>query len=232
MHFAGVLPEDAPDPRRGQAEKLKLMPVPLMGLVVQSSLEDVSMESVAYGQDATGYVEMAASISYTLWRNPDDRSDPINLAVLDEKTRRSLDEVPPWPRPVWLVEQVERMRYPLLWEAVRTTWHRDPSELSAPRRVLIDHANYVLMNRFREELGLGEISSDRFAARLTERAVNDRMSVRVDGVEKPAIEIDADPYVYAIGAEIGAGTVVTAVVPRDELDYVRIEFAQRSEPKR
>jgi hypothetical protein len=83
------------------------------------------------------------------------------------------------------------------------------------------------MNRFRVELRLGDISSDRFAARLTERVVNDRVSVRVDGVEKPAIEIDADPYVYAIGGEIGGGTVVTAVVPRDELDYVRLAFAHR-----
>ena len=25
-------------------------------------------------------------------------------------------EVPPWPRPPWLIEQAERMRYPRLWE--------------------------------------------------------------------------------------------------------------------
>jgi hypothetical protein len=87
MHFAGVLPEDAPDPRREQAEKLKLMPVPVIGLVAQSSLEDVNLESLAYSQDATGYTDVAASISYTLWRNPDDRSDPINLADLAENTR-------------------------------------------------------------------------------------------------------------------------------------------------
>lgn len=37
----GILPEDAPDPRIEQAEELKLMPVPVMGLVPQPSLEDL-----------------------------------------------------------------------------------------------------------------------------------------------------------------------------------------------
>lgn len=64
---------------------------------------------------------MTVSMSATLWRNPVNKSDPVNLADLDEATRRALDEVPPWPRPAWLVESVERMRYPMLWEAVQTT---------------------------------------------------------------------------------------------------------------
>jgi hypothetical protein len=45
MRFAGFVPEDAPDPRLAQAEKVKLMPVPVMGLVPQPSLDDVHIES-------------------------------------------------------------------------------------------------------------------------------------------------------------------------------------------
>ena len=232
MRFAGVLPEDAPDPRDRQREKLALLPVPVMGLVPQPSLEDVNLESIASGTNASGLTSMAVSISYTLWRNPDDRSDPVNLADLDDEMRRSLEVVPPWPRPAWLVEQVERMHYPLIWEAVRTSWARDPAERFAPARVLLDHVNHVLTNRFRAELGLGEVGADRFAPRLREQAVNPRAHLRADGVELPAVEIDTDPYVYAIGAQLPSGAVLTAVLPRDDLPHLRVEFAERLRPAR
>jgi hypothetical protein len=48
---AGILPEDAPDPRAEQAERLKLMPIPVMGLVSQPSLEDTDTVGLGYGQD-------------------------------------------------------------------------------------------------------------------------------------------------------------------------------------
>ncbi|MDO9441792.1 MAG: hypothetical protein Q7T73_12960 [Beijerinckiaceae bacterium] len=230
MRFAGFLPEDAPDPRLAQAEKVTLMPVPVMGFVPQPSLDDVHMESTMTSEGTDGMSQMAVSITYTLWRNPLDRSDPVNLAVLDESVRRALDEPAPHPRPAWLVRQVEWMRYPMLWEAVRTTWHRSQSDLSRPSRLLVEHANYVLMNRFREELGLGDFATDRFDARLTERAVDTRATVVVDGVSVRALEIDTDPFVYAIGSELAPGIVLTAVIPRDELHHVRIEFARRIAP--
>ncbi|WP_431277854.1 hypothetical protein [Leifsonia poae] len=227
MRFGGFIPEDAPDPRIAQAERLQLMPVPVMGFVAQPTLEDVHMESTM-SSGMTDLSEMTVGITYTLWRNPDDRSDPANLAVLDDAISRALDGPFPVPRPAWLIEQVERMRYPILWEAVRTTWHSDQSELSSGTRILVEHTNYILMNRFRKELGLGDIVADRFAARVTERAVNSLTTVTVDGIEIPAFEIDTDPFVYAIGAEINAGYVVTAVVPRADLEYVQIGFARRA----
>ena len=63
----------------------------------QPSLEDPDVVGIQYGQDSRGYNEMSASITYTLWRNPADRSDPMNLAELDEQTRRSIEDVPPLP---------------------------------------------------------------------------------------------------------------------------------------
>lgn len=86
------------------------------------------------------------------------------------------------------------------------------------------------MNRFRKELALGDPRIDRFEARLTERAVNSRATTTVDGIATPAFEIDTDPFVYAIGTELGAGAVLTAVVPRDDLPHVHVSFARRSTP--
>lgn len=221
-----MLPEDAPDPRIDQARRLELMPIPIMGLAPQPSLEDPDMVGIQYGQDSRGYSEMSASVTYTLWRNPADRSDPINLAELDEQTRRSIEDVPPWPRPAWLVEGVERMRYLQLWEAVRTTWHRDASERSSPARVLAEHMNHVLVNRYRREWP-GGIAWGRNAGDVRNRPANREVTAWVDGVEVQGVEIDTDPIAYGVGAYLGQGGVVTAVLPRDELDYIRIAFARR-----
>lgn len=227
MRFEGILPENAPDPRIEQARLLKLMPIPVMGLVPQASLEDMGDVGFQSGEDVHGYNEMTASLTYMLWRNPNDRSDPINLVDLDEQQQSAIEHVPPWPRPAWLVEQVGRMRYPQLWEAVRTTWHRDPSEDTSVGSLLVDHVNYILMNQFRQERGLSGNPWDKPAPDVTVRAVNRRVSVLVDGVEVPAAEIDTDPFVYGIGANLDGGGIVTAVIPRAELKRVQVQFATR-----
>lgn len=226
MEWLGTLPEDAPDPRLEWAEDLKRMPIPIMGLMPQPSLEDTDSVTLNSVLDDRGYSEMTASISYTLWRNPDDRSDPANLAELDDESRRAIDDVPPWPRPSWLIEQVERMRYPQLWEAVRTTWQRDPH--SSLQSLLADHVNHVLMNRFREGIRPGGAPWDQLTPALTARMVNGRARTVVNGVEVPGAEVDTDPYVYGIGARLESGGVVTAVLPRAELQRIQVRFTARS----
>lgn len=223
-----MLPEDAPDPGAEWVENLKLMPIPVVGLMPQPSLEDTDSVGLSYGQDDHGYSDMTASITYTLWRNPDDRTDPVNLADLDEDTRRSIEEVPPRPRPRWLIEQVERMRYPQLWEAVRTTWHREPSGDSSVQSLLADHVNHILMNQYRHKLWPGGNPWDQHAPVVTARMVNGRARTVVNGVEVPGAEVDTDPFVYGIGAELAGGGVVTAVVPRAELKHLQIRFLDRS----
>ena len=225
MEWVGILPEDAPDPRAEWAENLKLMPIPVLGLMSQPSLEDTDSVSLNYALDDHGYSEMTASITYTLWRNPDDRSDPVNLADLDEETLRGIDEVPPWPRPPWLIEQVERMRYPQLWEAVRTTWHREPH--SSLESLLADHVNHILMNQYRQHLWPGGKPWDQHAPVVTARKVNDQARTVVNGVEVPGAEVDTDPFVYGIGASLAGGGVVTAVLPRAELKWIQVRFATR-----
>jgi hypothetical protein len=228
LRSAGILPEDAPDPRAEWAEKLKLMPIPVMGLTPQPSLEDTDSVGLTYGLDDRGYSEMTASITYTLWRNPDDHTDPVNLADLDEKTRRSIEEVPPWPRPPWLIEYVERLRYPQLWEAVRTTWHRVPSERSSVQWLLVDHVNHILRNQYRQELWPGSNPWDQHPPPITGRMVNSLVGTVVDGISVPGAEVDTDPFVYGIGAHLTTGGVVTAVLPRAELKRVQVHFTTRA----
>ena len=58
-------------------------------------------------------------------------------------------------------------------------------------------------------------------------ADNDQVHVLVNEVETSAAEIDTDPYIYAIGTELADGGVVTAVLPRAELERITIAFMTR-----
>lgn len=201
------------------------MPIPVIRLVRQASVE-VTDISVMSGSDHLGYTELTASVNATLWRNPDDKSDPVNLADLDEPMRSAIDEVPPWPRPAWLIEQVERMRYPLLWEAVQTTWHREEAGYSALEECLANHVNYVLMNQFRAELGI-EIDDWDSPALTSASATRNGVALSIDGAEVMGAEIDTDPFVYAVGAKLPSGGTLTAVLPRDHLPYIDFRFSSR-----
>ncbi|KAA9107925.1 hypothetical protein [Microbacterium rhizomatis] len=227
MHIAGVLPPDAPDPRDAHRELLRVLAFPLMGLVPQPTIEDHDSFGFIEGKDAEGRWQMSVSITYTLWRNPADHEDPVNLAELDEQTRESLDVEPAWERPAWLIEGVQRLRYPMLWEAVRTSWHRDESEYTTLSRQLVDHANYVLMNQFREELGLPRGPHGDTAWQISQSAVNPAVTLEIDGVEVAASEIDTDPFVYAVGARLAPDVVTTVVIARDHLPYVRVALSLR-----
>lgn len=224
MRFSGVLPEDAPDPRIEQIFRLRDMPSPIVGLIVQPSLEGTNSIGISTGSDDAGYADFSVSITYTLWRNPADRSDPVNLAVLEEEKRAAIEMVTPWPRPAWLIEQVQRMRYPQLWEAVRTTWSRDLSADNTLAQRLVDHANEILNNQYPDQ----PIRPRPFPApRVTQNSVNSTVTVALDGVPTAAAEIDTDPFVYAIGAQTAPRTVVTAVLPRSELQHIQIAFGTR-----
>jgi hypothetical protein len=227
MEWMGILPEDAPDPRVEEAQSLTLMPIPVVGLASQPALEDTDSVSVNSILDETGYSELTASITYTLWRNPDDRSDPVNRADLDAETLQAIEEVPPWSRPAWLIQQVERMRYPQLWEAVRTTWQREPS--ASLQDLLADHVNHILSNQYREELWPGGEPWDQRAPVVTARMVNGQARTILDGADVPGAEVDTDPFVYGIGARLPGGGVVTAVLPRAELKWIQVRFETRSE---
>lgn len=229
MHFAGVLPEDAPDPRIEAEAKLATMPVPILTLVPQPHLEDTGAWGMTSSTSGTSVQMMSASIGYTLWRNPADRDDPVNLADLDDDMRRSLDDVPPWPRPAWLIAAVERMRYPLLSEAVRTTWHAEPGADAALAAVLVHHARHIVMNHFRRDAGI-ELHGWDSPALPRESGVRPGVRVRIDDTEVIGAELDTDPFVYAIGAELANGSLLSAVLPRDELSYVELAFTVRTPP--
>jgi len=202
-------------------------PVPLLTLVGQDTVEEASAGTES--QTSNGRVVMeAVTLSYTLWRNPEDHEDPTNLAELPEDIRASLDITPPWPLPPWIVQWRARMRYPLLWDAVRTTWVSEPSDRQTPAATLLQHANYILMNTFREERMRGGFPGE-LAAPLTEEHIEHGIPIMVDGVEVAGMRVDGDPHVFGVAADLG-GRILTAVFAREHLPFLTVAFKDREPP--
>ncbi|WJL96525.1 hypothetical protein QSU92_04910 [Microbacterium sp. ET2] len=220
MEFRGVVPMDAPDPSVASEERLRSIAFPVLQLVPQPTLARMPITGFAESTGTGGLAHQTVSFSYTLWRYPDDRSDPRNEVELDAATRRAIDEEPPWGRPAWLIEQAQLFRYPMVSEAVRTTWHADPSAPHASLETqLVHHMNHVLRNRFREELGLP-------AGPTRDRSWQVRPSgvvpgtVRVDGREVDGITVDTDPFVIGTGVRVDPQVVCTVVLAREDMSFI------------
>lgn len=222
MRAHGALPEDTPDPRQRILEQLRAMPVPIIGLVPQPHVEDWSSFGFESGSHDGALDQLTASITYTLWRNPDDRSDPANLAELDEETRRARDMQTPWPRPPWLLDLVTRARYPVLWEAVRTSWRADSAHRLTAAAELARHVGHILMNRH-----AASHPGTRPDSLIDERQIEHHVPVTVDGTVVDGVRINSDPLVFGIGADLGEQGIFTAVLDRDALPYLMVEFCTR-----
>ena len=203
------------------------MPVPIFGLVRQPHLEDWDAIGMGSGTRDGILDSCEASISYTLWRNPDEPDDPVNLTESDQRQRRALQAEPPWPRPPWLVEQVRRMQYPMLWECVRTHWSREPRAFDSAQVLLVAHVNDILVNRFEQTRVVGDDAPHHLANPVDQRCVEPDVPVRVDGMAREGFRIDTDPDVYGVGVHLDAHTVLTAAIPRDALTHVEVAFAVR-----
>jgi hypothetical protein len=227
MFIEGVVPEDAPDPRLRVVDQLRQMRVPILGLVPQRHVEDWGGFGVQSAHHDDVVDEMAATLSYTFWRNPDDRADPANLAELDERTREALDRQPAGPLPGWITDSIARMRYPMLWEAVRTTWLRDPSRRDV-RSALVEHVNYVLVNQFGASYPGDPHRRAGGHPLVDERSVESGFGIAVNGASVDGVRLDTDPHVFGVGADLGAGGILTAVIPRDALPVIRLAFSTRA----
>jgi hypothetical protein len=226
MHHAGVISEDSPDPMAEQWERIDEMPFRVFGLAPQSGLEEIGPSGFGSGYDADGTRDGHVGLTYAVFRNPAERSDPANLADVDDAAREALEQRPSWPLPAWYLRQLDLQRYPMLWEAIRTSWHRDAGEQSIDE-ALVDHTNYVLMNQFRVQRGLdGSFGSLPPAPDVTAASVQRGATLRVDGVDRPAVRIDTDPHVFAIGVPVD-DTLVTVVINRDELQHLALEVVTR-----
>jgi hypothetical protein len=218
-------PEDVPEPPSPDAVA-RAFPGAVLGLVEQGTVEELAAGTGS--QESNGSTIMQfVTLSYTLWRNPADRSDPVNLAELDHDLARQLDEQPPWPLPDWMWRVRESMRHPALWEAVRTTHIQDAgvAAVHTPERALVEHVNYILMNTFRAERVHGPFPGE-LLGRVTEQSVEHGIPVSVDGSDVSGVRVDTDAHVLGLAADLG-DRILTAVIAREHLEFVHLAFRTR-----
>jgi hypothetical protein len=223
MYFSDLDPDGFLPPPTVD-EVASLFAVPVMSFVPQPSLEELGVGTTRSSSNGGPTTLDNVCISYTLWRNPGNRKDPANLAVLSDVEREALDTIPVRALPDWFLVQRERMHYPALWEAVMTTRILD-TEWQTPESTLVDHVNHTLTNTFREQRVIGGFPGE-LDSPVTERHI-EYVTVRVDGTDVPGMRIDTDPNVFAVGAALG-DRILTAVVARDHVPYVAVAFATRS----
>lgn len=116
MYFSHLNADDFPPPPTVD-EVTSRFPVPVMSFIPQPSLDQRGVGTTGSSSNGGPTTLDTVSISYTLWRNPEDHDDLVNLAVLSELEREALDSIPVRPLPDWLMMQREMMHYPALWEA-------------------------------------------------------------------------------------------------------------------
>jgi hypothetical protein len=231
MHFAERVGPDRPDPMETWRERARALGISVAGLAPQPNLEDWGISGVQADErtDNRRPVLQSASFSrmYTVFRNPDDRDDPVNRADVDEALREALDRPVPDDLPEWMVRLRERMLYPMLWDAVRTHWFA-AAETGQEQRDVADlltaHVDHVLRNRFRAEHGLGDPIPERWASLVQREAVRAGDVVVGGAVATGGAIIDTDPFVIGLGAPLADGRVLTAVLPRTLLGLVTVQF--------
>ena len=223
MHFVDVDPMDVPPPPSVGAAAATFGS-PVVGFLRQPSLSELGVATVSSSANGGPVIPESLAISYTLWRNPEDRDDPANLADLTMQEREALEQEPVRPLPDWMLDTRRLLRYPSLWEAAMTTRVLNP-EWQTAESVLVLHTNHILTNTFRDQRVLGDFPGQ-LDSPVTEHHI-ERVSISIDSVEVPGLRIDTDPHVYAVGADLG-DRILTAVVARDHLPYVVVAFETRA----
>jgi hypothetical protein len=229
MKISGVLPSDAPDPRIEIDRRIRESPLRPFGLRPQASLTRSPLSALIESRTDGGLTSFAVSSSYTLWRYPDDRSDPRNRVDVDDDTRRVIEEAPAHGRPAWFTDLSRMLLYPMLFEATRTSWFADPSDPSSSlSAVLSHHVEHVRRNGPHppSDQAHGQRPQGSVLGSISGSVVEG--AVRVNGSERAGVHDDSDPDVYGLGFRIDEHSVCTTVVRRDalgmiDLDHVLVE---------
>lgn len=118
------------------------------------------------------------------------------------------------------------MRYPQLWDAVRTTHISDGSTWHTLELALVEHVSYIAMNTFRAQRMRGSMPGE-LIDRPQVSHIEQDVPILIDGDEATGIRFDTDPHVFGVAANLG-DRMLTAAFSRDQLPYFRLEFATRA----
>lgn len=211
------------------AQRIAAFPVPVAGFVGQPHLELMPLASEWSSGNGTGeFTERSVTLSYTFWRNPSNRDDPRNLSDLDEATTAALSAPPVRELSPLLEESRQRIRFPMVWDAIRTTIVGDGLDLPDLGTALIDHATYVLINRFRDTRTRPANADTSAHSGTVDGAPQtghlQSAPFELDATTHSGLLLDTDPDVWATGIAF-TDRLITVVVERDLLAFLDLRYA-------
>ncbi|NQX12625.1 hypothetical protein HQQ80_13370 [Microbacteriaceae bacterium VKM Ac-2855] len=189
------------------------------GRPVVSFVPQPRLEQFAAAPSITNGRIVEVSLSYSLLRHPHRRDHPENLLPLSAEQDRAIRRAEEGDLPEWMIDQIRRMRYPVLWEAVRTAV-TIPTERARPLEARLGaHMKDAL------RLMPGANSRSRKTVQLREEELTRGAPIGVDGETVRGIRVDGDPDVVALGFRLDERQV-TVVIERALAPLVRQEFVR------
>lgn len=188
---------------------------PLIGFTPQPRLEEFA---AAPTMGSGRLIEV--SLSYSVFRHPHRRDHPENQLPLTPEQESAILRAEKSGLPPWIVDQITRMRFPVLWEAVRTSV-AIPTERARPIEARLSaHMNDAL------RLMPGSRTRARRTVQLDDDDITRGAPILVDGEKVRGIVVTDDPDLVALGLRVD-DRQVTVVIDRALAPLVRLELARR-----
>ncbi|MCM6762694.1 hypothetical protein NB037_09730 [Rathayibacter sp. ZW T2_19] len=191
---------------------LRTLGSPVFGFAVQPRLAELAATTRTDGARTVG-----VSLSYTYFRHPISRNNPVNFVELTPEQNLAIERAEASTLPQWMIEQITRIRYPTLWDAVRTSRVVPGDAKNALELRLAAHVNEFLNTRDPHHV---PVRAPRVAAagRLSSADLLETTCVIVDRQPYHGRVLDAGPHLAAFGARVDRRylTVVydTRIAPR------------------
>jgi len=196
---------------------LRTLGAPVFGFATQPRLAELAATTQT---DRTRTV--GVSLSYTYFRHPISRHHPANFVELTPEQDVAIERAEASSLPQWMIDQITRIRYPTLWDAVRTAKVVSGDAKNALEQRLAAHANEFLRTRDPHHVPV-RIPRVATAGRLSSADLLETTCVIVDRQPYHGRVLDAGPHMAAFGARVDRRylTVVydTRIAPRLHLEF-------------
>lgn len=220
MHYVpGITVRDLPAPPTVD-QVVQRLAWPVFAFVAQPHLEEGS-----YGTKGVNDQLMEASLTYSVYRHPDDLENPSNFAEDIASTQSAIAKAVSDKQPEWFMESLRRRRYPMLWEAVSTTRLGLDADRSLAER-LAERVNHVLINTVESRRRSSEGAPPTLDHEVAAGDAQSGFTLNIDGTDIEALLLDSDPDVIGWAAEVDDCAVLIAF-SRDFAGMIDLRLERR-----
>lgn len=212
-------PRSLPEPP-GIEATLRSLGCPAFGFAAQPHLAELAATTETSRARVVG-----VSLSYTYYRHPIYRDHPTNFVDLTLEQSRAVERAEASNLPEWMIEQISRIRYPTLWDAIRTGKAVPGDPKNALELRLTAHANDVRRTTNPHHVPVRAPHAI-MTGRVSQADLLESTRVIVDREPHRGRLLDLGAHIVALGARID-NRYLTAVYDRRTAPRIALEFATR-----